>query len=177
MRPYSWCGPCKTLSPILEKLAGDADTKTGSGRPIDLVTVDTEEHVALAQRYNVCTAFSLVRLLMVTKHLRAGARLADSCGVPRWGAREAVCWRFTREWCAQVPRRCLNRRSEPWPTHSTVIEHRNLYHRALVFFFHSLVRISHSSATARHCVGKFQLEIIRSESDRERGSRDDERFY
>lgn len=105
---YSWCGPCKTLSPILEKLAGDADTRTGSGRPIDLVTVDTEEHGDLAHKYNVCTVFSL---LTVTKHLRAGARLADSRGVPRWGTGEAVCWRFTRERRAQVPRRCLNRRS------------------------------------------------------------------
>jgi thiol-disulfide isomerase/thioredoxin len=51
----SWCGPCKTLSPILEKLAGDVNTKTGSGRPIDLVTVDADEHDVLAQRYNVCT--------------------------------------------------------------------------------------------------------------------------
>lgn len=48
-----WCGPCKTLSPILQKLANDADTKTGSGRPIDLVTVDSDEHGALAQKYNV----------------------------------------------------------------------------------------------------------------------------
>lgn len=54
---YSWCGPCKTLSPILERLAGDANTKTGSGRPIDLVTVDADEHDALAQRYKVCTTF------------------------------------------------------------------------------------------------------------------------
>ena len=49
----SWCGPCKVLSPILEKLADDANTKTGSGRPIDLVTVDADEHAALAQTYNV----------------------------------------------------------------------------------------------------------------------------
>ena len=41
------------LSPILEKLAEDADVKTGSGRPIDLVSVDTDEYGALAQRYNV----------------------------------------------------------------------------------------------------------------------------
>ena len=49
----SWCGPCKVLSPILEKLAEDSNLKTGSGRPIDLVTVDTDEHGVLAQRYNV----------------------------------------------------------------------------------------------------------------------------
>ena len=55
----SWCGPCKTLSPILEKLARDADIRTGSGLPIDLITVDTDEHGVLAQRYNVRATFSL----------------------------------------------------------------------------------------------------------------------
>jgi thioredoxin 1 len=49
----SWCGPCKTLSPILQKLASDPDIKTGSGRPIDLITVDSDEHGALAQTYGV----------------------------------------------------------------------------------------------------------------------------
>jgi thiol-disulfide isomerase/thioredoxin len=55
-RSHSWCGPCKVLSPILEKIAQDANVKTGSGRPIDLVTVDTEEHGALAQSYDVRVA-------------------------------------------------------------------------------------------------------------------------
>ncbi|KAH9956620.1 thioredoxin-like protein [Russula dissimulans] len=48
-----WCGPCKVLSPVLEKLTGNAEIKTGSGRSIDLVTMDTDEHGALAQRYGV----------------------------------------------------------------------------------------------------------------------------
>ncbi|KAH9980877.1 thioredoxin-like protein [Lactifluus volemus] len=48
-----WCGPCRMLSPILEKLAADVDTKTGSGRPIDLITIDTDQHGALAQKYQV----------------------------------------------------------------------------------------------------------------------------
>jgi len=41
------------LSPILQKLASDANIKTGSGRPIDLITVDSDEHGALAQKYGV----------------------------------------------------------------------------------------------------------------------------
>ena len=56
---HSWCGPCKTLSPILQKLASDTDIKTGSGRPIDLITVDTDEHGALAQKYDVRSMSSM----------------------------------------------------------------------------------------------------------------------
>ncbi|KAI0290546.1 thioredoxin-like protein [Multifurca ochricompacta] len=48
-----WCPPCKALSPILEKLAEDAGVKTGSGRPIDLVTVNTDEQSSLAQQYAI----------------------------------------------------------------------------------------------------------------------------
>ena len=54
---HSWCGPCKTLSPILQKLASDTNIKTGSGRPIDLITVDTDEYGALAQKYDVRPRF------------------------------------------------------------------------------------------------------------------------
>jgi thiol-disulfide isomerase/thioredoxin len=59
---HSWCGPCKTLSPILQKLASDADVRTGLGRPIDLITVDTDKHSALAQKYGVRPTFSVARL-------------------------------------------------------------------------------------------------------------------
>lgn len=41
------------LSPVLERLAGDAEMKTGSGRPIDLVTVDTDVHGTLAEKHQV----------------------------------------------------------------------------------------------------------------------------
>ena len=41
------------LSPVLERLAGDSETKTGSGRPIDLITVDTDVHGALAEKHQV----------------------------------------------------------------------------------------------------------------------------
>ncbi|KIO13456.1 hypothetical protein M404DRAFT_579621 [Pisolithus tinctorius Marx 270] len=41
------------ISPILKKLTGDASLKTGSGRSLDLVTIDTEKQMELAQRYRV----------------------------------------------------------------------------------------------------------------------------
>ena len=58
MDAYSWCGPCKALSPILQKLESDADTKTGSGLPIDLITVNVDEQGELAQKYDVRSTFS-----------------------------------------------------------------------------------------------------------------------
>ncbi|KAG6861534.1 hypothetical protein C0995_015267 [Termitomyces sp. Mi166 len=50
-----WCGPCHQLSPILEKISTDASIKSGSGLPIDVVKIDTdnEEVVSLAQQYKV----------------------------------------------------------------------------------------------------------------------------
>lgn len=50
---HSWCRPCKMLSPILEKLTDNPDVKSGSGFPLDLVTIDTDTEVELAQEYNV----------------------------------------------------------------------------------------------------------------------------
>lgn len=48
-----WCNPCKMISPLLEKLTSDDTVKTGSGRSLDLVTVDTDSHFILALRYMV----------------------------------------------------------------------------------------------------------------------------
>lgn len=48
-----WCGPCRMISPTLKKLTGDPSLKTGSGRSLDLVTIDTEKQMELAQRYRV----------------------------------------------------------------------------------------------------------------------------
>ncbi|KAI0929064.1 hypothetical protein AcW1_006113 [Taiwanofungus camphoratus] len=50
---HSWCGPCKMLSPILEKLTADPSVKSGSGRPVDLVTVDTDTETELAMKYKI----------------------------------------------------------------------------------------------------------------------------
>ncbi|KAI9571456.1 hypothetical protein HD554DRAFT_2076371 [Boletus coccyginus] len=41
------------ISPILEKLSEDASIKTGSGCSLDLVTVDTDKELELAQKYQI----------------------------------------------------------------------------------------------------------------------------
>jgi len=48
-----WCNPCKMLSPILEKLTSDSSIKSGTGKPLDLVTIDTDAEVSLAQQFNI----------------------------------------------------------------------------------------------------------------------------
>ncbi|KAG0705094.1 thioredoxin-like protein [Suillus ampliporus] len=48
-----WCNPCKMISPLLEKLTSDATVKTGSGRSLDLVTVDSDAEFELAAKYQV----------------------------------------------------------------------------------------------------------------------------
>jgi len=48
-----WCGPCKVLGPILEKVTGDGVLTSGSGKPFDLVTIDTDEQNDLAMKYGV----------------------------------------------------------------------------------------------------------------------------
>jgi len=48
-----WCGPCKVISPILEKLTAEGASKTGSGKELDLVTVDTDTEGELAAQHQV----------------------------------------------------------------------------------------------------------------------------
>ncbi|KAG6868685.1 hypothetical protein C0993_011915 [Termitomyces sp. T159_Od127] len=50
-----WCGPCRQLSPILEKISTDSSIKSGSGLPIDVLKIDTENEqvLPLAQQYKV----------------------------------------------------------------------------------------------------------------------------
>ena len=42
-----WCGPCKTIGPILEQLAKDM------GPAVKITKVNVDEAQALAQKYNV----------------------------------------------------------------------------------------------------------------------------
>jgi putative thioredoxin len=42
-----WCGPCKVLGPVLERLAAQSDGKW------TLAKVNTEEHVEVAQKYQI----------------------------------------------------------------------------------------------------------------------------
>jgi len=44
-----WCGPCKALGPVLEKLASEAGTKWS------LVKINTENHPAVAQEYQIAS--------------------------------------------------------------------------------------------------------------------------
>lgn len=50
-----WCGPCHTLSPILEQLTTNTETETRSGWPLDLVKVNTddEDGLSLGQKFKI----------------------------------------------------------------------------------------------------------------------------
>lgn len=62
----SWCGPCRQLSPILEKFSTDASIKSGSGLPIDVVKIDTENEqvLSLAHHYKVCFLYHSLFFLL-----------------------------------------------------------------------------------------------------------------
>lgn len=42
-----WCGPCRSVSPVVEELSGEYDGK------VDFVKVNVDENAELAQKYNV----------------------------------------------------------------------------------------------------------------------------
>jgi thioredoxin 1 len=49
-----WCGPCRTLAPILDEVATAMDGKA------KIVKVNTDENIALAQQYGVSSIPFLV---------------------------------------------------------------------------------------------------------------------
>lgn len=49
-----WCGPCRTLAPILDEVATAVDGKA------KIVKVNTDENIALAQQYGVSSIPFLV---------------------------------------------------------------------------------------------------------------------
>lgn len=60
-----WCGPCRQLSPVLERLGADSSVKSGAtGYPVDLVKVDVEsdDGAILAGKYSVSALPTVVAL-------------------------------------------------------------------------------------------------------------------
>jgi thioredoxin 1 len=53
----NWCQPCHVLSPILKRISADANVKSGTGLPVDVMTINTESEdgMELGLRYKVCT--------------------------------------------------------------------------------------------------------------------------
>lgn len=49
-----WCGPCKMLAPILEKLSSEYEGK------VDIIKVDIDEEGELAQKYGIQSIPTLV---------------------------------------------------------------------------------------------------------------------
>ncbi|KAG9019557.1 hypothetical protein FRB90_000465 [Tulasnella sp. 427] len=46
-----WCGPCKTLTPLLKNATSDPSQT--NGQEVDLVTINTDEQIELAQKYQI----------------------------------------------------------------------------------------------------------------------------
>ena len=74
----TWCGPCKMMAPIVEKLAGEYD-----GRAL-VAKVDTDEEADLAEKFEVSTIPTLV-------FLKNGAEFDRKTGVtPEAALREIL---------------------------------------------------------------------------------------
>ncbi len=74
----TWCGPCKMMGPIVEKLAGEYDGKALVAK------VDTDEEADLAEKFEVSTIPTLV-------FLKNGAEFDRKIGVtPEAALREVL---------------------------------------------------------------------------------------
>ncbi|KAF9077103.1 thioredoxin-like protein [Rhodocollybia butyracea] len=51
----NWCQPCHMLSPILKRISDDPTAKSGTGLPVDVITIDTEsaDGMELSQRFKI----------------------------------------------------------------------------------------------------------------------------
>lgn len=89
---YRWCKPCHMLSPILEKLTDDPDIQSGSGKPLDLVTIDTESQdgLTMSSKFGVRSSFLLTRSAISYESF-LGTCYADSDSVPRWEGGRPLC--------------------------------------------------------------------------------------
>ncbi len=73
----TWCGPCKILSPVVEKLAEEYDGKALVGK------VDTDSEMSLAQRFGISAIPTLI-------FFKDGAELQRSVGVVPEAALKAI---------------------------------------------------------------------------------------
>jgi putative thioredoxin len=48
-----WCGPCRTLGPVLERLEAEGRKADGTGATWTLVKINTDENQALSQRFQI----------------------------------------------------------------------------------------------------------------------------
>jgi thiol-disulfide isomerase/thioredoxin len=102
-----WCNPCKMLSPVLERLtAGETAVAAGTGRALDLVTVDTDAQGELAQKYNVCPCIQQAKGLLMGS---TDPVAADGDRVQGRRTRQAVYGRVARARRARVHRVALSR--------------------------------------------------------------------
>jgi hypothetical protein len=84
----SWFGPCKLLSPILKKITTDPAIKSGTGLPLDLVTINTydPDGFELGQKFEVRIISPSLSLFfgLVGSHI-LGSCAAYCVRVPKWG--------------------------------------------------------------------------------------------
>ena len=72
-----WCGPCRVLGPIIERLAGEANGRWA------LAKVDTEAHSGIAERYGI-TGIPNVKLFVKGKVADEFVGLIPEAQIRRW---------------------------------------------------------------------------------------------